>query len=52
MAVASARPFSPAIPAPAGTVRGLAEDLIDLRHRLCQAHEILPGGSPCSQSFR
>jgi hypothetical protein len=41
MAVASVRPFSPVQLAPAGTLRGLAEDLLDLRHRLCQEHGIL-----------
>jgi hypothetical protein len=41
MATASARPFSPQAD-PAGALRGLAEDLLDLRHRLCQEHEILP----------
>jgi hypothetical protein len=42
MALASARPFS-APPAAPATLRGLAEDLVDLRERLCAAHGILAG---------
>lgn len=44
MALSSARPFAAASAsdAVAHNLRGLAEDLIDLRHRVCQEHGILP----------
>jgi hypothetical protein len=42
MALSSTRPFSPAPPA-AASLRGLAEDLVDLRHRVCDEHGILAG---------
>jgi hypothetical protein len=41
MVLSSARPFSPAPPEPAGALLGLADDLVDLRHRVCDEHGIL-----------